>query len=55
MKQYPLVSRERHFTATVVLKDGKYSPPPWLLNVLHQILSEVLKVKSISRKTGLPM
>lgn len=51
MEQYTLVSGERHFTAIVVLKDGKYSPSPWLLSVLHQILSEVLKVKSISRKT----
>ena len=47
---YTLVRGERHFTAIVVLKDRKYSPSPWLLSVLHQILSEVLKVKSISRK-----
>lgn len=42
MEQSKLVCGERHFTAMVVLKDGKYSSSPWLLNVLHQILSEVL-------------
>lgn len=47
---YAPVSGERHFTGIVVLKDRKYSPSPQLLSVLHQILSEVLKVKSISRK-----
>lgn len=41
----------RHFVALVVLKDGKYSLSLWLLSDLQQIFSEVLKVKSISRKT----
>lgn len=48
-KQCTLVGRESHFVALVVLKDENYGPL-WLLSVLHEIFSEVLKVNQFPGK-----